>query len=487
MVHLMENHDEALYVWAEQGVTKRPVVHVDAHADYFPARLVDVGSYLYHAREQGLMESFYWVLPEPTCRRPVLFDRAVGQLVRQGLTVSHSETSPRVVIGNLNGMLTWVGPVDALPVLQQPVLLDIDVDYFTTPFISDRQHGEGLVPWQTPDQLLDSLSRRVQWDTVTVSASVAGGYTPAQWRCVAPLCGDVFDGRRPLFDWSEAKRGARTHRSGRKHEAKDIFSGLANPHSHTYQQSAAHIWLARIHAELGACQEARHHLLKARALDPGYDTYWSCPGFGHLLFGSSRVAARHFRMWERILVDEPMLYAAWALAVWRTDGHRALQYARRALELAPNLADAHFCLGRLLFRSGQAAQGISHLEKALQLGRAGVTSFLDPIRSRPEAGTVNASAMLRVMKELVLAYAQAGRPKDAKRYFSFLDSKHLLSPRDRLNLLRSAPGLSESPLGLDRLRMLWEWGWTTARSHAHDRTVGLKNALEDCLLQLQYR
>lgn len=34
---VIENHDEAFYLWADHGMRGRTVVHVDAHVDYFPA------------------------------------------------------------------------------------------------------------------------------------------------------------------------------------------------------------------------------------------------------------------------------------------------------------------------------------------------------------------------------------------------------------------------------------------------------------------
>lgn len=75
---------------------------------------------------------------------------------------------------------------------------------------------------------------------------------------------------------------------------------------------------------------------------------------------------------EAISQDENLLLAYWALARVYTrkelfDGEKAIASLRRTLEIDPNYADGHASLANVLHFTGNAEEGLSHIETAMRL------------------------------------------------------------------------------------------------------------------------
>lgn len=206
----MEEHHEAYFLWKSLGIQGAWCWHFDAHLDIgreglTPARLTALagcatpaeaaergalgncylpwgglhcGNYLFPAIAEGLVGRLTWVIP------PYL---PTGDLLRW--TRSHldgwfemsladyaslREENGRVV-GQALGIPIEVGPWEALTPPVQPVLVDIDIDYFLT------EQGE---VWWEPDEIAVAVE---QWSSLatTVAYSVKGGYTPTPLRRLA--------------------------------------------------------------------------------------------------------------------------------------------------------------------------------------------------------------------------------------------------------------------------------------------------------------
>jgi hypothetical protein len=84
----------------------------------------------------------------------------------------------------LNKPLT-VCSLDALPQIQEDILLDIDTDYLAIPHVSYREHDRHeALPWcWPPDRLVARLrAAELRAEIVTIAYSVESGYTPLKWK-----------------------------------------------------------------------------------------------------------------------------------------------------------------------------------------------------------------------------------------------------------------------------------------------------------------
>jgi tetratricopeptide (TPR) repeat protein len=117
--------------------------------------------------------------------------------------------------------------------------------------------------------------------------------------------------------------------------------------------------------------------------------------YGYFLFGFDQDHA--IEEWRRALAIAPDLADADAMLSWtywlREEKEPALLHAKAAVAHDPNLPVAQVVLGRLLAQSGQIAEGIEHLERAIQTEPANLEAHM----------------------ALATAYSEAGRKADSRR------------------------------------------------------------------------
>lgn len=213
----MEEHYQAYFAWKEQRIQGAWCWHVDAHLDigelgltperlallkdspsahqaasrqclgcsYLPWGGLHCGNYLYPAIREGIVGRLTWVIP-PDLPETELLSWARAHL-NEWFELSPQEFAGlrldgERVVGELLGIPFEVGPLHALRPPREPVLLDIDLDYFL--------HEDGT-PWQRSEEFASSI-REVPCLMTTVAYSVKGGFTPERERTlVAPwLTGD---------------------------------------------------------------------------------------------------------------------------------------------------------------------------------------------------------------------------------------------------------------------------------------------------------
>jgi len=185
LIRVFEEHHDAYFAWKEAGIRGAWCWHVDAHLDIGreadPARLgnafvpwggLNCGNYLYLAIREGIVGRLTWVIPP---------DLPVGSLLRWtrehvngwfDLTVEESvglRLEDGYVTGTVLGIRFDVGTADKLPVPDEPVLLDVDLDYYVT------QQGE---QWSSPGSFPPAVFTTVAW-------SVKGGWLPPSLRHLA--------------------------------------------------------------------------------------------------------------------------------------------------------------------------------------------------------------------------------------------------------------------------------------------------------------
>ena len=168
-VHLFENHSSALIVWRREEARDRILVHLDGHADmdWLPDETVariaaarpeelaslelhpyaldntvherfGIWNFVYPAARLGVVREFWWVVPDGTLADPASARRLVKEILIDKLemiTVDEAagfRLEGRTVRGVVLGVPTVLCELRDLPAFDEPVLLDIDLDYFTT-------------------------------------------------------------------------------------------------------------------------------------------------------------------------------------------------------------------------------------------------------------------------------------------------------------------------------------------------------------------
>lgn len=221
-IKLIEDHDQAYYIWKKMGLSQKTLIHFDAHVDFkflplkSPEKTIEeaqskkelvrqlyinrmykekkvseksvtnIGNYIYPAIRDGIVSDFYWVVPgkKNEFRRSL---ESIRTLVKSFFTrdpfktgvVSEEEEILRTKIYGRNFIVTTL---DGLPENINEALLDIDTDYLTISSIrragAHRDVGK-RIPWMWPEEFVERLKeKRIGADFITIAYSVNGGYTP---------------------------------------------------------------------------------------------------------------------------------------------------------------------------------------------------------------------------------------------------------------------------------------------------------------------
>ncbi len=405
-VHLFENHSSALLAWRDAGVRDRVVVHLDGHADFdwLPdetiARLAasetrrlgefevhpyamddralagfSIWNFIYPAVRLGLVRELIWVVPDGTLPD----DAAARELVRQRLVykmqmISLEEAQKLriangVIRGTLLGTPIYICELDDLPAIDEPVLLDIDADYFTTRSALSQQVSD--FPSTDPLETLIALrDRGIESDLVTLSLSTIGGYMPTASRWIGGTL------KRHL----RAPGRIDPDQERRRFEA--IQSAEAGDHEQASQQLRALVeevprdaalWylLSRALDGLGETDAAAEARERAVAIDPMLDH--------DTLFDADRLwinkqfapALELYDAYMERMPDGPFqayVQRRRASCLERVGRARdALHAWQQVLELAPRHADSHLDFALLLRELGMADQAVAHMQIAREI------------------------------------------------------------------------------------------------------------------------
>lgn len=220
-VEIVENHSEALPIWASRGVSGRVLLHVDGHIDmdWIPPGTIEairrgrsaeamgtlqvhphdlseranhgfgIWDFVFAAFRLGLIRQEIWVVPDGSLSDRAAFERLRALLAERLSGVSLEEYrglryEGGLVTGTLAGVPVMIAEIERLPRLPGPVLLDIDLDYFTTVSASDLR----VLPAPRPstDEFISRLrARGVATDLAVISLSTIGGFAPFSSRHLA--------------------------------------------------------------------------------------------------------------------------------------------------------------------------------------------------------------------------------------------------------------------------------------------------------------
>jgi len=275
MTKIFDCHDEAFFEWRDAGLRAATLVHVDAHHDMEPASpsgAIDIGNYVRAAIRDGMVARMFWIVPDP-----MWFNS--GERTR--LLDGAQKAAPAIDVQVL--------ALDDLPPLDQPVILDIDLDYlFTAKFDLDPAIGVLRDPWVWPDALVDELADRCPNRVVTtIATSVTGAFTPLGWKALAGDLAARMDGTTVDMEAARAGRDLRQ-------AERDMAVGRLDIARAAFRRAIAtdpeyrHPFRTLGHHRLinGRAEDAEKCFQSALELDP--DDHWAKLGLAMIALDAGR-------------------------------------------------------------------------------------------------------------------------------------------------------------------------------------------------------
>jgi tetratricopeptide (TPR) repeat protein len=404
-IHIMENHDAALAYWRAAG-RDRILVHVDPHHDaWFTGDNVPVNAanFVGYALRERLIREWYWVVPDSSfasaqnrglllaaMRKLIGSYPGRGAPIQAALSAKSGEPRNNAFRTSLLGVPLAVCTLDAIPTVDENVLLDLDVDFMTTPRVNYSRGNDPhpILPWCWPDELLDRVAKKnLRWDVATIALSVEGGFTPLAWKYLGEelalrVEANPADAAR-LHGYELMRRASSQGPS--QEEALNLYCEATSrlPDSAAPLWHRAHFLLyqsldATLEEELapGRVAEARELRAQAIALDPSYRTAYHTEGLWHYAAGRSLVAKHAFLCALALDPQDAVSLVGLArLATRRKQWAEAEKLLRRAIESDANLLDAHRALGKTLSQRRRYREAAAAYEVSLRLALAGHSSL----------------------------------------------------------------------------------------------------------------
>lgn len=229
-IKLIEDHDEALNLWRQEGFSGIDLVHVDAHIDFgFPVakpamqvfkeaksigelkkgleqsiafshyepdfdKQTNIGNYIYPAMREGIVRDFYWVIPgrlKEFRQSLKIIRKIIKNLMRQDSCLEDGRRKTKdgkngIISARLFGRKFVICTLEKLPVLKEKILLDIDTDYLVIDSLINADNTSKIgrrKRWIRPDRLVRELLKKIPRPFfTTIAYSVNGGYTPMGYK-----------------------------------------------------------------------------------------------------------------------------------------------------------------------------------------------------------------------------------------------------------------------------------------------------------------
>ena len=397
---LIENHDEALYLWRKAGIRAATLIHIDAHHDMWPPSedgVITIGNYVFFALSEGIIKKVIWVVPDASWATPenrCVLREQVSKLVQSFPRPRRAiQFEDECIKTSILGKPFTVCALKELTINDEPVLLDIDVDYFLLPSVAGNNACEisGRLPWLWPAEFkLPALPGLLM---TSIAYSVEGGTTPIEWKHLgdelqSSLTGATHTGNR-CFEC--LRIAAIADSKGDEARAKEYLHQAleASP-----MHPAGH-WHNAIHCvNIGEKDLGRHHYQRAIALDPSYGSAFNSRGLMLEMVAQPDQAELEYR---KILVLNPQdgnaMVGLARISHMRGNISLAKELVERGVALNPKSVDGHRLLGYVLQEIGDTQGAIQAYERYFELLATGEPSFFADIstysrHSDPEEVTV---------------------------------------------------------------------------------------------------
>jgi len=446
-VVMMEDHDGAYYAWKQAGISGRILLHIDAHIDWNwiadknpldilqaqslqqleslleerslwnitqrrPDELVHIGNYIYPAFVEGIVNEFFWVVPDSFVENPTEWRHVIRQfqsLKRVNPRAMKTVTvEKKRVVAEINTVKVTACSLSDLPAIPEPVLLDIDTDFLMRD-PAETCHGDEdpwrQLPWLWPGELVARLKTKgVRTDFVTIAYSVEGGFTALPYKYL----GDELALRLKHPELPERVRMALAHKQkAADHRHNGDFGKAIEEFERAVElepeNASSHFNLADLLDAQGFHDQAAAQYRRAVQLDPAYKTAYNNFGFQYRSMGKLDRADEEYRRmlrWDpqnadahyglgEVLAaeqrwDEAMrqyraeleitpahagaLRGLGFVSLKRKQWDEAITQFRRCIALKPNDGIGHFLLGEALFQQRRWDEALEAYRAALRCG-----------------------------------------------------------------------------------------------------------------------
>lgn len=314
-LHLIENHNEAYYLWKKHKFMNLPLVHFDAHLDitFDYQKNINIANFLYSAIKENIITELFWVIPG--FKKD--FNKDIFSI--KNLLFKLKSQDPYTIMYNskikfdyglirtkLCGIPLYICTIDKLPFFNKPVLLDIDVDYFVIKRLKNSSPTQEIgkrKPWLNINNFTHVVKNNIKKiKFITMAYSVNGGYTPMKYKVI----GDQLAHRLGFSNSNTEKR---------------ILAGK-------------YFLTFRNYFEKGEMRDAKKFYDYALTLNPNYYILDNNYGPLYLKRGNYRTAKKEFT--KMLKIDKRDTYSRIGLGIislLRNDLENARQHFNKALRV----------------------------------------------------------------------------------------------------------------------------------------------------------
>jgi Tfp pilus assembly protein PilF len=387
---MMEDHDKAYQGWKEHGVRDRVLVHVDAHIDfgwipemdldeigsdgndlnriskegpllnpYLKSRnkMLNIGNYICPAIRDGMVKKFYWVVPEASFRSAQGLRHIIKQLKQLLRIKRYAGGKLSRNVDHLSCRIldteVIVCSLENLERIEEPVLLDIDVDFMLTERIWDDLNPQRR-PWIFPEELYEKLSSKIcDIDLLTIAYSVEGGFTPLRFKYLGDELRSFFEGglspdRRRMMD---CKIKALLFEKEKKCEPAIV----AYEQALGIDESDASVYfnLSVLHLDKSS-EKAGYFYNQALARDSSYATAYNNYGILYLRYNRLKKARSEYKKFLGLNKDNSaVLNGLGHISLARRHYTRAREFFDRCLAADKNYPEARLGKGIVSFKQNR--------------------------------------------------------------------------------------------------------------------------------------
>jgi tetratricopeptide (TPR) repeat protein len=462
-IFLIEDHQEAYYIWKKRSIAKSTLVHLDAHLDFGfqeikdlpvilreartiselrtqlekavlfhrkrfdPEKLTHLGNYIYPAMRDGIVDALYWVVPGGRGE----FERSLGTIrgilrdlrredpFEAGSPIHIEQGAVRTC---LYGKPFHVSCLDSLPLFKEPVLLDIDIDFFVVDTIRHADTAGPVVrrePWiGTGDFVRKVREKILQLRLTTIAYSVNGGFTPMVQKTLGDrLALELGGADRGLLNRLRAGEDFQKFREA--FDRKDFLSAKVfydkavkrnpayrvpdNNDGPTYFRAGKLRWAEREWQGMLKVDRADIHALTGL-------------GKVRLVRRRYREAADFFSAALNVNPRHPENLAGLAEAAYRLKHYEKAQSLLSDFERLDPMQDfSRYLSGRILEKTGRPREALEKYKEALQLGRDDVDLLARLVRLSRRFEKSHLIRLGKVCRDYRAAWMRSARKELLKR------------------------------------------------------------------------
>jgi tetratricopeptide (TPR) repeat protein len=408
-IFLKDDHDQALLVWRKAGVKDLDLVHVDAHIDFAVHQAMrpidalnqamsseelklnlektlcflkyadnldkqtDIGNYIYPAMIEGIVRDFWWVIPgskESLAKNKKLLTRAFCSAFNRK-TISLTECEQGFLYNAL-GRNFYICALSTLPTFNQPILLDIDVDFMVVKnaTCADSTYAIGKRKIEiTPRRLAVALKSKIKNPLITtIVYSTHGGFTPMHLRCLGDELAFHFAPQDFTEKYSRAVKAASCFRQFQVNADKKAYWASIKLEP-AYQQGDNNY--GPLYLTVGKLRDAQRELQKILKVDP--DNYFAVGNMGLLSLRQKKYSQAI--VYLESALKKPQIKTASILANALGEAKikvgliaQAKHWFKYCIDDDRFNSNALFNLGEISFKENNHKNALRYYQSARQLG-----------------------------------------------------------------------------------------------------------------------